>query len=61
MVDGFTKKYNEDKLGYYEIFENIYDAICREKQIKNGSRKNKLQLIESINPDWEDLYYKIID
>ena len=60
LVEGFTKKYEVDKLGYYEIFDNIVQAIEREKQIKAGSRKNKLKLIESINPDWEDLYYKII-
>ena len=57
----FTSKYNVDKLGYYEIYENIELAIKREKQIKAGSRKNKLKLIESINPDWEDLYYKLIE
>ena len=60
LVEGFTKKYEVDKLGYYEIFDNIVQAIEREKQIKAGSRKNKLKLIESINPDWEDLYNKII-
>ncbi len=59
-TDGFTKKYDVDKLGYYEIFDNIAQAITREKQIKAGSRKRKLELIESFNPDWEDLYYKII-
>ena len=60
FVEGFTKNYNVDKLGYYEVYENIETAIIREKQIKGGSRKNKLKLIESINPNWEDLYYKII-
>ena len=60
LVEGFTKKYEVDKLGYYEIFDNIAQAIEREKQIKAGSRKNKLKLIESINPDWKDLYNKII-
>jgi len=59
FVDSFTKKYNVDKLGYYEISDNIESAILREKQIKAGSRKNKLKLIESINPNWEDLYYNI--
>ncbi len=59
-VDGFTKKYNVDKLGYYEIFADITDAIQREKQIKGGSRKAKLNLIETMNPNWEDLYYKLI-
>ena len=60
VVSGFSKKYGTDKLGYYEIFEDITFAIEREKQIKAGSRKKKLDLIESINPNWEDLYYKII-
>ena len=60
LVDGFTKTYSIDKLGYYECFDNITQAIAREKQIKGGSRKKKLELIESINPNWEDLYDKII-
>lgn len=60
LVDGFTKTYSIDKLGYYECFDNITQAIVREKQIKGGSRKKKLELIESINPNWEDLYDKII-
>ena len=59
FVDGFTKKYGIDKLGYYEIFDTIVSAIEREKQIKGGSRKQKIQLIESINPNWLDLYDKI--
>ena len=54
-----TNKYDINKLGYYEIFSKIEDAIIREKQIKGGSRKKKIDLIESINPYWEDLYYKI--
>jgi putative endonuclease len=60
LVDGFTKKYDVNKLGYYEIYDNITDAIAREKQIKAGSRKKKLALIESVNPDWKDLYFDII-
>ena len=44
-IDGFTKKYNLDKLGYYEVCEDISTAIAREKQIKGGSRKKKLELI----------------
>jgi len=60
LADGFTKKYNIDKLGYYEVFDNISTAIEREKQIKGGSRKKKLDLINSMNPEWEDLYNKII-
>ena len=60
LVDGFTKKYNVDKLGYYEIYDNIEMAILREKQIKKYYRKQKLALIETQNPEWKDLYYEII-
>lgn len=59
VYEGFTSKYCVDKLGYYEVFNDIKDAIIREKQIKSGSRKKKIQLIESINPTWLDLYEKI--
>jgi len=60
LVDGFSKKYSVDKLGYYEIFTNITDAIAREKQIKAGSRKKKIALIESMNPNWNDLYSTLL-
>ena len=60
LADGFTKKYNVDKLGYYEVFEDITKAIEREKKLKNSPRKKKLDLIEINNPDWNDLYYEII-
>ncbi len=55
LVDGFTKKYNLEKLVYYEIHQTILEAIKREKQIKGGSRKKKISLINSINPEWKDL------
>jgi putative endonuclease len=58
--DGFTKKYNVDKLGYYEIFDDIMEAIKREKVIKGGSRQKKLDLIQSLNPKWLDLYESIV-
>lgn len=51
----FTARYNMDKLVYFEVFESAYDAICREKQIKAGSRKKKLNLIMLINPKFKDL------
>ena len=51
----FTKRYNVDKLVYFENFSSIDDAIAREKQIKAGSRKKKIILIESMNPQWKDL------
>jgi len=60
MVDGFTKKYKVDKLGYYEVYDDIVSAIAREKQIKGGSRADKMALIESMNPEWNDLYHAII-
>ena len=60
VIKGFTQKYNVDKLGYYEIFKDIEQAILREKQIKAGSRKKKIELIESINPEWRDLYEDIL-
>ncbi len=53
--NSFTAKYNVDKVVYYETFNNIYDAITREKQIKAGSRQKKIELINSINPKWKDL------
>ncbi|NOR17839.1 GIY-YIG nuclease family protein [candidate division WOR-3 bacterium] len=56
LVAGFTKKYNTDRLLYYEIFDDIYNAIAREKQIKAGSRQKKINLINSMNPAWKDLY-----
>ena len=56
---GFSSKYDTDKLGYFEEFQTITQAIAREKQIKAGSRKKKLELIESINPDWEDLFEQL--
>jgi putative endonuclease len=59
-TEGFTAKYGTDKLGYYEEWGDIVSAIEREKQIKGGSRKKKLALIENMNPEWEDLYEKII-
>jgi len=56
LVAGFTRRYNIDKLVYYEIFDNIEEAILREKQIKGGSRKDKIKLIEKDNPNYRDLY-----
>ena len=59
IFQGFTEKYGVDKLGYFEVFESIESAILREKQLKGGNRKQKLALIESINPNWIDLYDEI--
>ena len=55
LMDGFTAKYSVDKLGYYEIYTDVKKAIEREKQIKAGSRKKKILLIQRINPMWKDL------
>ena len=60
LIDGFTKKYNVSKLVYYEMFSDIYNAITREKQIKGGSRKRKIGLINSINSNWRDLYEVVL-
>jgi len=56
LVEGFTKRYNIVKLVYYEAFEDMENAILREKQIKAGSRQKKVELIARMNPDWCDLY-----
>jgi putative endonuclease len=55
LGSAFTKKYNVDQLVYYECGDDINSAITREKQIKAGSRQDKVNLINSINPDWKDL------
>ncbi|MEO8400537.1 MAG: GIY-YIG nuclease family protein [Gammaproteobacteria bacterium] len=60
IIAGFTKQHNCHQLVYYEIFETMLNAIEKEKQIKSGSRKKKLMLIESMNPYWLDLYERIL-
>lgn len=59
LVEGFTKKYHVDMLVYYEVCEDIISAISREKQIKAGSRQKKIDLINSMNSEWCDLYEKL--
>ncbi len=59
LIPGFTKSYNIDKLVYVEFHSDIRDAIEREKQLKGGSRKQKEALIESLNPEWKDLFMEI--
>ena len=56
LVSGFTKKYNISKLVYYEIYQDPENAILREKQLKAGSRKKKIDLINTMNKTWLDLY-----
>lgn len=58
-LDGFTKKYKVCKLVYFECFDNPENAIKREKQLKGGSRKKKIELIEQSNSEWEDLSEKL--
>lgn len=60
LKDGFTKKYNLTKLVYFEMFNDINDAIKREKQLKNWHRQWKINLIESKNKEWKDLYDELI-
>jgi len=55
LVEGFTKKYNIDKLLYFETFSEIYSAIAREKTIKGWLRKKKIELVRTTNPGWTDL------
>lgn len=55
VLGGFTSKYLVHKLVYYETFDDIENAILREKKLKAGSRKKKLKLILNINPDFKDL------
>lgn len=59
FVDGFTKRYNVDRLVWYEIHDHAEAAIKREKQIKKWRREWKLELVEKMNPDWRDLYQEI--
>jgi putative endonuclease len=59
LADGFTRKYNIVKLVYYEVFEDIENAILREKQIKAGSRRKKIELVDSMNREWRDFYEEL--
>ena len=60
LADGFTAKYNVNRLVYYEIHETPENAIRREKAIKNLVRRKKEDLVKGMNPRWEDLYAKIL-
>ncbi len=60
LVEGFTNKYNVNKLVYFEIADDIAGAISREKQIKGWLREKKISLIESVNPYWKDMYKELI-
>ena len=60
LLKDLLKKYRVDKLVYYEVFDDPDNAISREKQIKAGSRKKKVELIDSFNKEWKDLYEGIL-
>ena len=58
LVDGFTKRYNVNKLVYFELTNQPQDTINREKRLKKWKRQWKIELIESMNPEWKDLYFE---
>jgi len=58
-MDGFSKKYKTKKLVYFETTSDVLSAIAREKQIKRWRREKKIALIESMNPQWRDLFTEI--
>jgi predicted GIY-YIG superfamily endonuclease len=60
LADGFALRYGCKLLVYYEAHQDMAGAIAREKQIKAGSRRKKLALIEGMNPEWKDLYVEIL-
>ena len=60
LVKGFSTKYNLTKLVYFELFEDMENAIVREKRLKYWNRQWKNKLISEVNPDWRDLYSKLI-
>ena len=58
-AEGFTKRYNIDKLVYYEACQDVEGAILKEKQIKGGSRQKKIELVSGMNEEWRDLYEEL--
>ncbi|MEE4114975.1 MAG: GIY-YIG nuclease family protein [Marinilabiliaceae bacterium] len=61
LFPGFTRKYNLDKLVYFERYQNIDDAIIREKRLKKWKRSWKNDLINKMNPEWKDLYEEVVN
>ena len=59
IVPGFTSRYEVDKLGYFEAYNDIRIAIQREKELKGWCRNKKITLIETTNPHWNDLFYEL--
>jgi len=60
LISGFTQKYSVHNLVYYEIFNDVYEAITREKRMKKWKRQWKIELIRKFNPEWKDLYDEIL-
>ena len=60
LADGFTKKYQVHQLVWYELHETMDSAISREKAMKNWKRAWKISRIETVNPDWKDLYQNLL-
>ena len=60
LVSGFTREYNVHQLVWYEVHADIVEAIRREKQIKHWKREWRLELIQSMNPLWKDLYAELV-
>ena len=60
LISGFTEKYKVHNLVYFEKYNDIDEAILREKRIKRWKRNWKIKLIEKNNPEWEDIYHEII-
>jgi len=59
VVEGFTKKYRVHELVYFEQYDDVRDAIIREKRMKKWNRDWKIELIEKHNPNWQDLYHTL--
>jgi len=59
LAEGFTKKHRVARLVYFEVFDDVENAIVREKRLKKWNRAWKIQIIEENNPDWNDLYQEI--
>ena len=60
IIEGFTKKYGVAKLVYFEQTQDVQNALEREKRLKKWNRQWKIDLIEKMNPEWQDLYEKIL-
>jgi putative endonuclease len=59
LADDFTRQYQVDRLVWFELHETMYAAVVREKQINEWKRSQKVELIDSFNPDWRDLYAEL--